>query len=332
MTFPSLADPATQDTLRYGGKSAHLAGLAARGFPIPAGFAIPVDAVLDWQAPLMPQIEAEIAALGGQDEHRVSDRIARIFLETPLDSTLRQRIAASCAAHLPAGLGARLAVRSSAVGEDAAEASFAGQFESLLGVQGLDRIDAALRTVWASLYSPRAIRYRHDTGLPAAASPMGVTVLEMVDAVASGVAFSVDVVTGKRDRIIVEATHGLAEPLVQGEITPDRFVVDKAEKRLMTAEIGTKDRICTMDAQGGTRTTQATPSQQQRASLSSSDAEHLGDTVARLERLMGRPIDIEWAIGPDHHLRLLQVRPISSALPPAPAALWDRCVALNTRS
>lgn len=324
MTFPSLTDLASENAARFGGKSAHLAGLAARGFPIPAGFAIPIDAVLQWQSSLLPQIEAEIAALGDMDEHRVADRIASLFLTNPLGVDLREKIAASCRAHLPSGVASLVAVRSSAVGEDSEAASFAGQFESLLGVQGLDQIDIALRTVWASLYSPRAIRYRQEAGLAAAASPMGVAVLEMVDAAASGVAFSVDVVTGKRDRIIIEATHGLAEPLVQGQITPDRFVVDKAEVRLMTATIGGKELICEMDTHGGTLTYKTPPGLQSTSSLSTNEAELLSETLTRLESTMGCPVDIEWAIGTNGQLRLLQVRPISSALPQEPSLLWDR--------
>jgi pyruvate,water dikinase len=324
MTFPSLADHATKNAARFGGKSAHLAGLAARGFPIPAGFALPVDVVLAWQAPLMPQIEAELATLSTLDEREVSERILQLFLSNPLGAALREEIAASCQIHLPDGLKTLVAVRSSAVGEDAAEASFAGQFESRLGLRSIDQIDSALRTVWASLYSPRAIRYRHEANLPAAASPMGVTVLEMVDAVASGVAFSVDVVTGKRDRIIIESTLGLAEPLVQGQITPDRFVVDKAEARLMITEVGQKEVICQIDPKGGTTTRPATENQQSCASLPSSKAEHIGETVTRLEAVMGHPVDIEWAIGTDNQLRLLQVRPISSVLPPHPQLIWDR--------
>ena len=329
MIFPSLSDCVCLDAARFGGKSAHLAGLAKRGFPIPAGFAIPIDAVLAWQSPLLPQIEAEIATLDDLGEQRVADRITELFLSNPLDDGLRNRIAASCRAHLPAGITSRVAVRSSAVGEDSEAASFAGQFESLLGVHGLDEMDRALRTVWASLYSPRAIRYRHDAGLATAAAPMGVTVLEMVDAVASGVAFSVDVVTGHRDRILIESTHGLAEPLVQGQITPDRLIVDKAEARLMTVTIGAKELICKMDRNFGTQTAKTPPDLQSRASLSPPEAEYLGQTVARLEATMGHPVDIEWAIGSDRQLRLLQVRPVSSSLPPKPCINWDRACGMS---
>lgn len=328
MTFPSLADPATENPARYGGKSAHLAGLAARGFPIPAGFAIPIKAILDWQTPLLPQIKAEIADLEASNETHVSARIATLFAATPLGPGLRDTIAASCRAHLPLGEETLVAVRSSAVGEDAAEASFAGQFESFLGVRGLDQIDKALRRVWASLYSPRAIRYRHDTGMPAAASPMGVAVLEMVDAIASGVAFSADVVTGKRDRIVIEATHGLAEPLVQGLVTPDRYVVDKAEMRLMSENVGKKSLLCELDKNGGTLTTTPPISLQRHPSLKAEDAEALGRVILKLEESMGFPVDIEWAIGSEGQLRLLQVRPISAVIPASPDIRWNRAGSL----
>lgn len=329
MTFPSLADPATENPARFGGKSAHLAGLAARGFPIPAGFAIPTETLLDWQTPLLRAIEAEIAKLETAGETLVSARIAELFLATPLGSSLRDKIGESCRAFLPAGENTLVAIRSSAVGEDAAEASFAGQFESFLGIRGLDQIADALRRVWASLYSPRAIRYRKDTGMPAEASPMGVAVLQMVDAVAAGVAFSVDVVTGKRDRIVIEATHGLAEPLVQGLITPDRYVVDKAEARLMTVDIGSKTLLCALDKDGGTCTSRPSITQQNRASLGSEQAENLAQIILRLEDCMGYPVDIEWAIGSDNQLHLLQVRPISTITPVGPEIRWNRAGSLT---
>lgn len=328
MTFPNLADPATENPTRFGGKSAHLAGLAARGFPIPAGFAIPIEALLDWQNPLLPQIRAEIADLEASNETQVSARIAALFAATPLGPGLRDTIAASCRMYLPSGEETLVAVRSSAVGEDAAEASFAGQFESLLGIRGLDQIDDALRRVWASLYSPRAIRYRHDTGMPTAANPMGVTVLEMVDAVASGVAFSVDVVTGKRDRLVIEATYGLAEPLVQGLIAPDRYVIDKAEARVMAVDIGSKTLLCALDRDGGTRTSTPPITQQCLASLSAAQAKSLAQVILRLEEGMGHPVDIEWAIGSDGQLRLLQVRPISTVFPATPDIRWNRAGSL----
>jgi pyruvate,water dikinase len=326
MTFPSLATAGRLDPARFGGKSAHLAGLAARGYAIPSGFAIPVETVLDWQAPLLPQIAAEIAALGRRGEDEVAARIQSLFLSHPLDGPLRAKLGASCAAHLAKGPQTPVAVRSSAVGEDAAEASFAGQFESLLGVRGLAGVEAAVRRVWASLYSPRAIRYRHEAGLPAAASPMGVTVLEMVDAAAAGVGFSVDVVTGKRDRLVIEATHGLAEPLVQGQITPDRFTVDKAELRLMVAHLGDKGLLCQTGPKGQkTRSVQMPDALKACLSLTRSEAEAIAGLLARLEQDMGHPIDIEWALDQRRQISLLQVRPISSALPEAVPVIWDLC-------
>lgn len=330
MTFPSLNTAGPLDPARFGGKSAHLAGLAAGGFPIPSGFAIPVETVLDWQAPLLPQIEAEIATLDQRGEDEVAARIQTLFLSRQLDSPLRAKLVAAFAAQMPNGLQTPVAVRSSAVGEDAAEASFAGQFESLLGVLGLDAVDEAIRRVWASLYSPRAIRYRHEAGLPAAASPMGVTVLEMVDATASGVAFSVDVVTGKRDRLVIEATHGLAEPLVQGQITPDQFTVDKAELRLMAAKLGDKGLLCETDPSGqNTRTLDMPPAMKACLSLNPQEAEALGALLARLEADMGHPVDIEWALGQNREIYLLQVRPISSALPEERPTVWDACLCLG---
>lgn len=319
-----LSQPATHDPACFGGKSAQLAGLAARGAPAPAGFAIPVSALLDWQAPIRSQIEAEVARLGPGTEADVSARIADLFQSTPLDRQLRDRISASCQATLPAGEATLVAVRSSAEGEDAAKASFAGQFESFLGISGLDQIGLAIRRVWASLYSPRAIRYRHEAGRPALASPMGVTVLEMVDAAASGVAFSVDAVSGKTDRIIIEATLGLAETLVQGIVSPDRLVIDKAELRLMSVDVGRKSLTCELDWKGGTRTSRTPVDLQGQPSLAPKEAEALAQIIRRLDDQMGHPIDIEWAIGRDGRLRLLQVRPISSPMTPPPLVCWRR--------
>src|SRR5690606_1940542 len=120
-----------------------------------------------------------------------------------------------------------VAVRSSAVGEDAADHSFAGQYETWLGVSGIDDINLHVRRAWASLFSARAIGYRVRSGLGHDAMPMAVGVLELIRARASGVAFSVHPLTGRRDRVVVEGSWGYGEAVVGGLVVPDHAELDK---------------------------------------------------------------------------------------------------------
>ncbi len=253
------ADPAS--TARYGGKAASLAALTRASFDVPEGFIIPVD--------VADLLRGEPAAW-----------------PPDLRRALLARLAALAPAYEP------VAVRSSAVDEDGAAASFAGQHETVLGVTGGDAFLEALARCLASAHAESARAYRQSVGADREAR-MAVVVQRMVPAVAAGVAFSIDPVTGSPDHLLVEAVAGLGDALVSGTAEGQRFLVHRQSltilERPREAPVLSDDLVIAIV----------------RAAL-------------RAEDLFGGPQDIEFAVDQRGKLWLLQSRPITSAAAAAP--------------
>ena len=133
---------------------------------------------------------------------------------------------------------ARWAVRSSAVAEDLAGASFAGQYDSILGVTGFEEIAGALLRCWASFFNPHALQYRRDRNIRDFRG--AVVVQRLIPADAAGVCFTLDPVSGASDRVVVNSNFGLGESVVSGRVTPDTFVVDKLSRRVIDRQVATK--------------------------------------------------------------------------------------------
>src|SRR3990170_562016 len=186
-----LGEPASFEVTLVGAKAANL-GLLASDFPVPAGFCVTADA---------------FARLSGASDPREQLRA----------------LVAPAYERLAEGNGRRVAVRSSAVGEDSAEASFAGQHDTFLDVQGIDGLIDAVMKCWASLGNERAVAYRKEKGVAAGAMP--VLVQRLVPATASAVAFSADPLTGERGVVRINVASGLGEGLVSGAVTPDVYLV-----------------------------------------------------------------------------------------------------------
>ena len=162
-------------------------------------------------------------------------RCAAAIRATPLPDELRDELAARYE-ELASEAGdpsPPVAVRSSAIGEDSAEATFAGQQETFLWVRGVDRVYEAVRDCWASLYSPEAVSYRARDGRGGRAPAMGVTVQLMVDAAVSGVMFTCNPVNGDPSTVAVNASWGLGLAVVGGEVTPDEYRVSKVTREVL---------------------------------------------------------------------------------------------------
>ncbi|OGR74965.1 MAG: hypothetical protein A2X32_10635 [Elusimicrobia bacterium GWC2_64_44] len=201
------------------------------------------------------------------------------------------------------GLGAPLAaVRSSAAAEDGVNASFAGQFDSFLGVNAAGLRQAVLDCL-ASASSARATAYGGG-----AAVHMAVLVQELVDADVSGVAFSCDPVTGDRNRVIVEAVYGLCEPLVSGAVTPDHYVISGLE--VIETLPAQQRELLAADPEGGTVMRPVPEAQRSAPKLRAEELRQVAAAAIRVELLFDRPMDIEWALK-DGKLYLLQARPVT---------------------
>jgi pyruvate,water dikinase len=248
---------------RCGSKAGRLGELLRAGFSVPDGFVVDTDA-----------FDAHLAALGGEP---TSERVRAAAMPEDVARSIRDAAEALG--------GASVAVRSSGIAEDRADASFAGQYETVLDVRGADAIVEAVKRCWASVFSDHVKAYRATLDDPGALS-MAVLVQRLVPADAAGVAFSADPVTGDRDLVTVSAVSGLGERLVSGDVSGEEWSVNgTAARRRRRAE----------DVLDETR------------------ALAVADLAREVERHYGAPQDIEWAFEGEE-LRLLQARPMT-ALP-----------------
>ncbi len=268
---PDKADPLVltlgavtrSDVARVGGKAGTLGELLQAGYEVPDGFVITTAAFASWLKDGADQLSPE--------------------LEAAIESAL-------------GGLIGTLAVRSSGVAEDSTDASYAGLYESYLGIQGAEGVKAAVRRCFASVASHRVDAYRQGAG-----DMMAVLVQRQVAADAAGVAFTANPVTGARDEVVIDSVSGLADRLVSGESDPDRWVAKDGEA------------VCLSNREG---------------SLDSRLALEISALATSIEDLLGSPQDVEWAVG-GGEVRVIQARPITALPEPVvwPSALpgaWIR--------
>jgi pyruvate,water dikinase len=218
--------------------------------------------------------------------------IRQLIVRSPLTDRLRGEITA---AYRQLGAGT-VAVRSSATAEDLPGHSFAGQYETILGVTSLEDCLGAVKRCWASLWTERAFEYRRRNGIDHEQVEMAVIVQRQIEPAAAGVAFTVDPVTGSRSRIVIESCRGLGEALVSGQVQPDRFVLRKKSLELVRRSFVANE-----------------------PSLDLKSAQRLALAVRRIESRLGCPQDVEWAIR-DGTLWFLQARPITAIPQPKP---WE---------
>jgi pyruvate,water dikinase len=326
------------DPERAGQKMARLAELGRAGLAVPESFVVTIEAYERHMAAsgLGARVDELLGRLDGLARHDGTDgapgqrelaaaaaEIREAFAAVPVEAGVAAAIAAGYA-----GLGGgelRVAVRSSACGEDSAAASFAGVFESYLGVSGADRVTDAVRSCWASLHDVRALAYRTEHGLDHRSARMAVGVVALVDARSSGVAFSVHPRTGKRDRVVIEANWGWGGALVQGLVVPDRVEVDRDDGRVLRHDVASKEIISAFDeAAGMVAEMPMPPGLRDRAVL---DDEQIGQIVAAVlavEERYGHPVDVEWVLdrsgGPPW---VVQARPVTGLPDREPVTGWD---------
>jgi pyruvate,water dikinase len=285
----------------FGGKSANLGELLAADIPVPPGFALSTGAFEAFFA------ESDLAGTA-------DDALAGAMRAAPIPDAVREEVTLAYGAIAEdAGVDSPpVAVRSSAVGEDSAEATFAGQQDSYLWVRGAEQVCDAVRDCWASLYSPTAISYR--ARLAGGTAPaMGVTVQLMVDAEVSGVMFTCNPVSGDRSMVAINASWGLGLAVVGGEVTPDDYLISKVTGEVVREHVHSKDVQYVPAPDGGGAVLVEVP--QDRREIPCLDRDALASLVAvakRVERHFGCHQDIEWAIaGETGDLFLLQARPVT---------------------
>ena len=291
-----------EDESSFGGKSASLGELLAAEIPVPPGFALSTAAYASFASQ-----PAVAEAISGGD----ASAIAQAMRSAAMPTEVADEIARAYDA-----LGSPpVAVRSSALGEDSEEATFAGQQETFLWVRGADQVCDAVRDCWISLYSPTAVSYRARLGRDREAA-MGVAVQEMVDAEISGVMFTCNPVSGDPSMVAVNASWGLGLAVVGGEVTPDDYLVSKVTREVVRAKVNDKHHEYVPDPNGGGAIRVDVPADRRiTRCLDEPALAALVDVAKRVERHFGSRQDIEWAIArgqsaPDG-LYLLQSRPVT---------------------
>ncbi len=309
----------TRRTAVAGPKIAKLGELGELDLDIPRGFVVTTRAFTDvvGTSELAAAIDARLTGVAPSDHNQVGEaaRAVRAMIESqPLPTPLRTEVSRAydelcrrCGPEVPT------AVRSSATGEDSSDASFAGQFDTYLGVTGSEAVVDAVKACWASLFTDRALAYRLERGLDHRDCPMAVGVLELIDARASGVAFSVHPVTGRPDRIVIEGSWGWGEAIVGGLVTPDRVEVGKTDDRVLDYVVSHKTVMSDFDRRAGTVTDVEVPIEMRDTRVIDDHELTLITSAVRLiEDHFGHAVDVEWVLsheGGRSRVTIVQARP-----------------------
>ncbi|MBN1314839.1 MAG: hypothetical protein JXA42_05205 [Anaerolineales bacterium] len=318
---------ATLETV--GGKGASLARLAMAGLPVPGGFHITTDAYRQFVAAndLQPRIQAALELVDASQPATLETAfqvIRQYFMQAAIPSATADVIALAYSNQLMA-----VAVRSSATAEDLPEASFAGQQETYLNIQGTEALLEAVKKCWASLWTARAIGYRVRQNIDPQSLALAVVVQEMVSADASGVLFTANPMNGSRNEAVVNAAWGLGEAIVGGIVTPDTLTVDKVSGRVLDREIADK-RVMTVRTATGTEEQPVPSLQRKQPVLTDEQAGELVHLGIQIERHYGMPMDIEWTLA-GGKFAIVQARPITALpeesiewAPPDPKGVYMR--------
>jgi len=317
------------DVDQVGGKNASLgemiSGLAHAGVSVPGGFATTAHAFREFLRhnrlaeridPLLKQLDVDDVTALAEAGKTVREWVVEGEFPAELENAV---IAAYKKLTGDTEPPPAVAVRSSATAEDLPDASFAGQQETFLNVQGLEDVLSSIKHVFASLYNDRAIAYRVHQGFAHEEVALSAGIQRMVrsDIGASGVMFTLDTESGFQDAVFITSSFGLGETVVQGAVNPDEFYVHKGNVEtgrpaILRRGLGSKaikmvyggdgeERVVTVDVPAGDRG---------RFSLDDAQVESLARMAITIEKHYGRPMDIEWGLdGGDGRLYILQARP-----------------------
>jgi pyruvate,water dikinase len=315
--FP-LSDSAATDASRVGPKAANLARMANAGLPTPPGFCIDAAGYREQIRAL--GLEADARGVMSATESPQARKHALNMKLGLLDKDIAPQILEPLLAarkKLIGETGALLCVRSSALVEDRFGSSFAGQFESFIGIESETDFITAVRSCWGALWMTRALRYMATHDIDPAETAMGVLVQPLVSARASGGGLS-EAADGS---MILSATWGLGSAIAQGEVTPDRYEL-RRDASVVAITPGRKDHQVGCVHKAEPTTTMVHKSMIDKPCLSEAEAQELGLLLLRVEKFMDMPVEIEWAVD-EQGFKLLQARPLHTQQAAVPDAIWE---------
>ena len=302
----------TPELLQVGGKAMSLILMTQRGFPVPPGFVLSVAFFQPWLETLQNAPEwTRVLNSSPENLKQNCDAVKTLAMGLELDDRHREVLAEALKALKTEGKTPFLAVRSSSPEEDLEELSFAGGYETTLGVKE-ETLEDAVRRSFASCLDERVFVYKKEHGLAVDQPRIAVIVQKQIAAETAGVAFSLNPINNCYDEAVINANFGLGESVVAGMVSPDSFTVDKVSRTILERKIGKKETSIWLASDGGTYQ-EPWPSRAQLC-LSNEQVFGLADMVVQVEDYYQKPMDIEWAFA-DGKLYLLQARPITAYFP-----------------
>jgi pyruvate,water dikinase len=311
-----LSSPEAADPARVGPKGANLAALGHAGLPTPGGYCVAAEAYRVQLAALgLEQTAREVFASDDAIARRSALRLRMQLMEQPVVPEIREPLLAAWHAVTREGTIPGV-VRSSALVEDRHGSSFAGQFESYLGLNNEVDFLTAVRACWAALWAPRALRYMATHDVDPADTAMAMLIQPLVAARAAGGGLSQTAEGG----MLINATPGLGAAIAQGEVAPDRYSLSR-DGTVQESHAGMTYHQSTCVHQSRL----SRPTSPRRTCLEPPQVRELGELMLRVEALMGMPVEIEWALD-EHGIKLLQSRPLHLDDNPAPVPdkIWLR--------
>ncbi len=297
---------------QVGSKALSLIIMTRAGMPVPPGIVLTVDFFAPWIATLQvtPEWNTLLSAKG-EELGRVTRTLQTTCRSLQLTDRQREELQSALATFQDTHRTLLFAVRSSSPEEDLEGASFAGGYETTLGVT-VETLEAAIRHSFASSFDERVFLYKREHGFQLDQPRIAIVIQQQVDADSAGVAFSLNPLNNCFDEAVINANHGLGESVVAGEADPDVFIVDKIKREISETRIGGKQAVIKLNQQGGT--TRSARANHQEASITPEQVLNLIGLLEKVEAHYQKPVDIEWAIAGEK-IFLLQARPITTYLP-----------------
>ena len=316
-----LNEPQAAELARVGNKGTNLGHLTKAGFPVPPGFCVTTDAYryLIEVTGLNPVIARIIESIDFNDTTSVDEKashIRKLIAQQPIPLRIATEIQdgydqlSTIIGNAPSQMPT-VALRSSAVAKELPDASFAGQQDTYLNIRGHTSVLEHVRHCWASLWTARAITYRHRQGIDQQRVNLAVITQAMIDPETSGIAYTTNPNNGCRNECSINASWGLGKAIVSGIVAPDTYVVTKKTGRIIDKHIASKKRMITSGLEGGTVVSETAAHLRSIPALSERQIAKLTALASRIEEYYGTPQELEWA---NHNGRwyILQSRSITT--------------------
>jgi pyruvate,water dikinase len=314
----SFPGPEQSTLAEVGGKGYSLIRMVEGGLPVPPGAVLTTEFFAPWFDEIKASATWTALADATPDKWvTLCNELKGLCPALPLTATQRQALEDLRKNLAALGDNVLFAVRSSSPEEDLASASFAGGYETRLGVRPAD-LDDAVRHCFASSLDERVFVYKTEHGFDVLSPRIAVVVQQQIDSEVAGVGFSLNPLTNDYDEAVIDANWGLGESVVAGLVSPDHFIVDKVGRQVVDKKLGAKEVSIWLGPDGGTVERKGHRS----AEFTLSDAQlgELTDVMCRIEDLYEKPTDIEWAYA-GGQLHVLQARPITTHVPLSPEML-----------